>query len=241
MAHLTKIVKSCFSSIRRVLEQFHLLEKKSRVVVAVSGGVDSLVLLYLLNEYNQKFSQNWEIFACHIDPKFPNWDIAKLERCLKREGVEYKIIDTDIHNRIKNLSKKCFFCARERRYRLLEYAESINAFQIALAHHLEDVVETFIMNICYNGEISAMVPKQGVIQGRFFFVRPMYYIEKKQILAIADILGIPENMNLCPYYRLSKREKIRNFLKEIENEYPDVYKAIFNGMRNIKFPYLFGY
>ncbi len=233
-----KLLNPALSCIERVIDRFKILSQHSGVVVGVSGGRDSLVLLYLLNTYNKKFQKNWKIYTCHIDPGFPHWDTDYITRFSAQLEIPCKIIKTDIAWRIKNLKKKCFFCARERRRQLLQYAESLNVFQIALAHHLEDVVETFLLNIIYNGEISTFIPNQSVIQGRFSFIRPLYYIEKREIDKISSALLIPEKMNICPYYHISKRQRIREFLNEITLEYPDAYRSIFNGIKNIKPAYL---
>ncbi len=238
MEKISPLIKRSFSEIRRVTKHYGILGKNSSVVVAVSGGVDSYVLLYLLSQYNIRYSQKWDIYACHVDPGFTGWDSQNIAKFCRDINVECQIIKTNIDTRIKVLKKKCFFCARERRRKLLEYAESVNTFQIALGHHMEDVVETFLLNIIYNGEISTFVPVQSVIHGRFYFIRPLYYLNRKTIQKIGRTIGIPENTNLCPYYHLSKRQRIRDFLSEISNEYPEVYQSIFNGIRNIKRTYL---
>lgn len=234
------MLNPAFTKISRVIDRFNILSQNSYVVAGVSGGQDSLVLLYLLNEYNKKFQKNWRIYASHIDPGFPEWNTDYIIQFSDALGIPCKIIKTSIARRIKNLKKKCFFCARERRHQLIQYAEELNIFQIALAHHLEDVVETFILNIIYNGEISTFVPSQSVIRGRFAFIRPLYYLEKKEIRKISDALSIPADMNVCPYYQISKRQRIRELLGEISLEYPDVYRSIFNGIKNIKPAYLPG-
>jgi tRNA 2-thiocytidine biosynthesis protein TtcA len=238
LATVSRLINPALSSINKVIKRYKILEKNSGVVVGVSGGADSLILLFLLNEYNNKFKKDWEIYACHIQPDFPNWNSIFIEEFCKRLNIPLKIIKINIDNRLKTVEKRCFFCARERRRRLLEYAESLDIFKVALAHHLEDVVETFLLNIIYNGEISTFVPAQSVIQGRFLFIRPLYYLDKKNIQTIARTLRIPENINKCPYFKESKRERIRNFLNEVSKEYPDVYKSIFNGIFNLKKGYL---
>lgn len=238
MGQLKRLINNCLSLIRWAIERYQFLSKNSRAVVAVSGGVDSLLLLFLLNEYNRRFNQKWEIYPCHINPGFPNWNAEIIQNYAQKMGLSCKVIDTDISKRVKDSPKRCFLCARERRKKLLEYADSLNIFQIALAHHLEDAAETLIMNILYNGEISTILPKQPVIAGRFFFIRPIYYVAKKKIIELARLLNLPENMNICPYYSFSKREKIRRFIQEIEKEYPDIYQTIFSGIFNIRREYL---
>lgn len=238
MTKTLKLIKPAFPSVKKVINRYNILGKNSDVVVGISGGVDSMVLLFILKEYNHHFQQGWNIYACHIDPGFSEWNTNIIEDFCTGLEIPYKIVKTNINKRLQRVEKKCFFCARERRHKLLEYADSLNVFQIALAHHREDVVETFLLNIIYNGEISTIVPRQSVIQGRFSFIRPIYYFNKKEIQKIARFLKIPENVNNCPYYQISKRQTIRNFLNEIALEYPDTYNSIFNGIKNIKTSYL---
>lgn len=238
MAYLSRLINPALGAINKVIRLFKILGKNSGVVVGVSGGADSFVLLFLLNEYNKKFRQNWDLYACHIHPGFPDWQTEYIISFCENLSIPCKIINVNMEKRLRSVEKKCFFCARERRRRLLEYAESLNIFKVALAHHLDDVVETFLLNIIYNGEISTFVPAQTVIKGRFLFIRPMYYLDKKSILTIARALKIPENLNQCPYSQNSKRQRIRDFLNETSNEYPDVYKSIFNGIFNLKKNYL---
>jgi tRNA 2-thiocytidine biosynthesis protein TtcA len=233
-----RLVNSCLSLIRQAIDRHGFLEKNSRVLVGVSGGTDSLLLLLLLIEYQQKFHQKWEIHACHINAQFPDWEAGNVKKFFVEQKVPYTIIKTDIYKKIKNIKNKCYFCARERRKKLLETADKLGIFQIALAHHKQDVVETVFLNMMYNGEISTLVPKQPVIQGRFFFIRPIYYIDKEKIQRLAQIYRLPITRNICPYYKDSKREMVRNFLDSIKEKNPDVYKNMFRGVFHIKKTYM---
>ncbi len=223
---------------KQAIERHGFLERNSRVLLGISGGIDSRVLLLLLIEYDQRFDQKWDIHACHINPQFPEWDAEQLREFFKKNNVSYTIKKTQIYEKIKNVENRCYPCARERRKNLLEIADKLGIFQIALAHHKQDVVETMLLNMIYNGEISTVIPKQSVIQGRFFFIRPLYYIDKEKIRAIAHIYGAVEKSNVCPYYQKSKRETIRNFLEKIKIENPDVYKNIFRSIFHIKKSYM---
>ena len=222
----------------QAIERHGLLVKNSRVLVGVSGGVDSTVLLSLLLEYNKRFAQNWEIHACHVDAGFSQINTRAVEKFLKTSKVPYTIVRKTINNKIKNMKNRCYPCSRERRKTLLEVADQQSIFQIALAHHTHDAVETLLLNMIYNGELSTLTPKQSVIQGRYFFVRPLYYLAKEQIKNIAAVLGIRPQRNVCPYYRESKREMVRIFLDRIKIENPDVYKNIFRAIFHLKKTYL---
>ncbi len=223
---------------KQAIERHGFLEKNSSVLVGVSGGIDSQVLLSLLLEYNDRYKQKWDIHACHINPQFPQWDVHYVKKFFEKNNVPYTMRKTDIHKKIKNSQNKCYLCARERRKNLLEVADKLDIFQIALAHHKEDVAETILLNMIYNGEISTVIPKQSVIQGRFFFIRPLYYFEKERIKTTAQLYGLPERSNICPYYKESKREMMRDFLEKIKRENPDVYKNTFRSIFHIKKSYM---
>jgi len=224
--------------VRQAKERHGFLAKNSHVLIGVSGGVDSTVLLLLLLEYNERFSQNWEIHACHVDAGFSQTNTNFLEKFLRTSKVPYTIAKKNISTKIKETKNRCYPCSRERRKTLLEVADQHNIFQIALAHHTQDAVETLLLNMIYNGKLSTLTPRQSIIQGRFFFVRPLYYLSKEQIVNIATVLGLPKRRNICPYYKDSKRELVRNFLKKIKKENPDVYKNIFRAMFHLKKTYL---
>jgi tRNA 2-thiocytidine biosynthesis protein TtcA len=231
-------VKSGLSSIRYVLRRHSLLEKHTSILIAISGGIDSLVLLLLLHKYKELYQQMWRIRACHINPGFPGWDPAELREILATHGIESIMVKTDIHKKISKVNDKCFYCSRKRRSKLMEIAEKSNIPNIALAHHQEDVVETMLLNMLYAGRMSTLLPRQPIVHGRFVFVRPLYYLDKNTILEIARALDLKSSRNACPFYRDSRRELIRKLLNKIEKKNPDIYANIFHSIFNIKQAYM---
>lgn len=215
-----------------------MLEKHTSVLVGISGGIDSLVLLFLLKEYNDKYRQKWDIKTAHIDAGFPGWDPDQLHHYLSAKNIQITTVSTAIYKKIKNAADKCFVCSRERRKMLVEIAEGLDIFNIALAHHQEDVVETLLLNILYTGRMGTILPKQSIIRGRFSFVRPLYHLDKKNIIGIAGAYGLKSFGNACPYYEDSRREWIRESLQKIQSRNPDVYANIFRSIFNINKQYM---
>jgi tRNA 2-thiocytidine biosynthesis protein TtcA len=225
--------------LKRATERYGFLKKHTRVIVGVSGGVDSTVLLTLLHEYNKRYKQHWHLIACHIDINTTPQSLAPLEKLIAQNGIEIIKVKTRFKKNLQTEKiSRCYTCSRLRRQRLLETAESLNIFQIALAHHKQDVAETILLNMLYNGEISTLVPKQPVIQGRHFFIRPLYYFDKEHIKTIASIYRLPVSTKPCPYFKNSKREFVRKFLEQCRVKNPDVYKNIFRGIFHVKRTYL---
>jgi tRNA 2-thiocytidine biosynthesis protein TtcA len=231
-------IKSGLSSVRYTLGHHALLEKHASVLVAVSGGIDSMLLLFLLLQYNERYAQKWNIKAAHINQGFPGWDPAILEEYLLAKNVELIIASSKIHDRIRKVEDKCFFCSRARRRKLMVIAEDLDIFNIALAHHQEDVVETLLLNMLFTGRMGTLLPRQPIVRGRFTFVRPMYYMDKKIIVEIAQAMGLKNFGNPCPYYADSRREMIRQLLNQVEKKNPDIYTNIFHSIFNINKPYM---
>lgn len=208
--------------------------------MGISGGIDSLVLLFLLLDYNDKYRQNWDIKAAHIDAGFPEWDPDLLHRYLNAKNIHTTTVRTTIHKKITNATDKCFACSRERRKILIEIAEGLDIFNIGLAHHQEDAVETLLLNMLYTGRMATILPKQSILHGRFSFVRPIYFLDKKSIVEIARAYALEDFGNACPYYKDSRRERIRESLQRIQTENPDVYTNIFRSIFNLNKQYMPG-
>lgn len=229
-------VKTGLSAIRFTQKRHSILERHTSVLVGVSGGIDSLVLLFLLLKYNTKYKQNWDIKACHIDAGFPDWDSGSLGKYLAARKIP--IIIANINNKVNRVQDKCFICSKERRKKLMNVAEGLGIFHIALAHHQEDAVETLLLNMLYTGRMGTLLPKQPIVRGRFVFVRPLYYLDKKTIREIAVALDLESLGRSCPFYQDSRRELVRNLLNTIQEQNPDIYTNIFHSIFNINKPYM---
>ncbi|MBS4014883.1 MAG: adenine nucleotide alpha hydrolase family protein [Candidatus Latescibacteria bacterium] len=235
----SRIQKISHTYFRKAVTKHQLLNDGERVLVAVSGGIDSLVLIHLISNYNQRKRKNWDILAVHIKPNFPNWKTTALRTFLERQRIKYLISDIDISKKIDLREFSiCYVCARERRKRLFEIAEQHKINKIAFAHHLEDVNETFLMNLIYNSKTATFLPKQSFFQNRFFIVRPLYYFDKELILQYSKAYDIKKINNRCPYEKKNERGQIRKFLKSLEEKNPRIKTNIFWGINNIKYEYL---
>lgn len=168
----------------------------------------------------------------------PGYTRAFIEQFLESFPYDCTIVQDRIPTSSSGKMSTCYLCARQRRKRLLEVAEGMNIQQIALAHHKQDIAETLLLNMMYNGEISTLTPKQSIIQGRHFFIRPLYEYEKADIATIAKLYNIPSVETECPHFHKSKRNNVRSFLERCRRDNPGVYKNIFRAVTHIKRTYL---
>jgi tRNA 2-thiocytidine biosynthesis protein TtcA len=225
----------------RAMHDYQMLADQDRVMVAVSGGVDSLVLLAILRDWQLKAPIKYELMAVNLDMGFGAEEAELVAAQLARLGVEYLVEKTDIGPKAledEEGRSGCFYCARRRRNRLFEIARERNFTKIAMGHHKEDIIETFFLNMMYAGNLSTMVPKQDLFKGRLNLIRPMAYLEKAAIREIATELGVSPVANPCPLSEKSKRQEVRDLLESLYQKDGSLKSTIFSALANIKPDYL---
>ena len=197
---------------------YGMIAEGDRVLVGVSGGMDSMALLDLLNTpmvYVPPFS----VAAVHIDPGFdPSYDgyADACEGHLKEGGYDYVMEKTDIgplSHSDYNRKNPCFLCSRLRRKRIFEIAAAKGCNKIAFAHHRDDIIETLLINLFYGREISTMVPNQTIFGGKLHIIRPLAYLREGLVKKYAEERGFPVIENGCPTSRTSKRRYVKELLR----------------------------
>ena len=223
------------------MHHYAMLADGDQVLIAVSGGVDSLVLTLILKHWQQKAPISYKILAVYIDNGFDTSTGGKVTVQLQKIGVPFLIEKTDFWHRAAAAEEGksvCYHCARLRRNRLFAIAEEKGFSKMAFGHHKDDILETFFINLLYAGNISTMVPKQELFNGRMHIIRPMAYLEKKDILEIAAAAGIIPVKNPCPQDNDSKRQEARRIVAELSHLNPKVKSNIFAALSNIRQEYL---
>jgi tRNA 2-thiocytidine biosynthesis protein TtcA len=229
--------------IGQAMHRYDMLADGDRVLIAVSGGVDSLVLAWLLQYWRRKAPINYKIFAVHIDNGFDSQMGGKVAEQLQKIGVPYQVEKTDFWEKAAMAEEGksvCYHCARLRRNRLFSIAEQENFNKIAFGHHKDDIIETFFINLLYAGNISTMVPSQKLFNGRLHLIRPMAFLEKKEIQNIAEEVNIIPVKNPCPKDSDSKRQEVRKVVASLSDLNPKVKSNIFAALSNIRHGYLLG-
>src|SRR5210317_1688581 len=198
--------------IGQAMHDYSMLADGDRVLIAVSGGVDSLVLTWILNYWLHKAPIQYTISAIYIDNGFDSGTSEKVKEQLRKISVQCQVKKTDFGERAaaaENGKSACFHCAKLRRNLLFSIAEQHDFNKIAFGHHKDDILETFFINLLYAGNLSTMVPRQVLFEGRINIIRPMAYLEKKDIEIIAEKAQIMPVKNPCPKDADSKRQKAR--------------------------------
>ncbi|WP_033396241.1 tRNA lysidine(34) synthetase [Thermodesulfatator atlanticus] len=234
--------------IGRAIHRYELLAEGDRVLLGLSGGEDSLVLLSFLAEWRRKTPFRWELFAVHLDMGFDTpADHEKKIKALKdyceKLAVPFEVFFTNYGQMALEAKEKkvspCFVCSWFRRKHLFRLAGEKKYNKIAFGHHKDDLIVTFFLNMCYHGELATMLPKQEMFKGELYIIRPLIFVEKKLISAFAKKEALPVFKNPCPLSPYTRRAKMEKILEEkLYPENPKFKGNIFHAIFNCKPDYL---
>jgi len=236
-----KLFKTINKAIGKALHQYDMITDKDRIAVGLSGGKDSLSLMWFLKERLGRIPIHYDLFAIYIDPGFEGSFSEQLKSYCREMGYTIHVEVTDygvISHSAYNRENPCFLCSRLRRKRLFEIADNFGCNKLALGHNKDDIIETLFLNMCYAGEISTMCPVQSLFDGKFTVIRPLAYTDENIIRKFAENQNFPEFINTCPSAGISKRQEIKTFLNQIYRTNPKIKGNIFRSMSRVKPEYL---
>ena len=238
MSYVAKEVKRLAG---RAITRRHMIEDGDHVMVAVSGGKDSLSLLWFLRERIKWIPIDYRLTAVHVDPGFGAQSGNRLRSFLSEHGFEHRIVESDFgpraHSR-ENKENPCFLCSRLRRKALFELAAQMDCNKIAFGHHKDDLIETFFLNVFYGASVSTMLPVQEFFEGKVVVIRPFFMLDEDIIARYARSMGWPRIELGCPTAGSSKREVVKQMLKQFYRTNRKIKGNIFHAMQNVRAEYL---
>lgn len=219
------MLQSITGHIRRAIEDYNMIDDGDKVAVALSGGKDSITLLYALHTLRRFYPKHFDIIAITIDPDSDTFKTDKLEEMCKKLDVEYIIYHSDLSNILFNVREEknpCSLCANLRRGMLNTIAIEHGCNKLALGHHLDDVIETLLMNMCLNGNIHTFSPVTKFSGKDITIIRPMIYIYEKETRALARKMDFPVVGKCCPKDGFTMREYMKNIVIQMRKDIPKV-------------------
>jgi len=224
----------------KAIRQYQMIDDGDKVLVAVSGGKDSLVLLEALSAFLKYKVIDFKLEAIHIDVEDVGYLVDREFLKQHSESLGVKINFVTIEAGIENRGKKapCFVCSWHRRKTMFEYAKSNGFKKLALGHHLDDAVETLMINMAYHGHISSLPGKLKMFDGAMYLIRPLILLTDKDTAEYSNIRNYPKLKLPCPYEDVTKRTTARNLIKQLEEIHPKAKFNLFNSMNNIDEEYL---
>jgi len=223
----------------KAIADFNMIQRGDRVMVCLSGGKDSFTMLTLLNTLRKRSGNKFEVFAFTLDQAQPGWDDTTLHQWLRDRAIPYEILTRDTYSIVKEKIPEgktyCSLCSRLRRGIIYRYAEEKGFNKIALGHHRDDMIRTLMMSVLYNGDIRSMPPKLLSDNKKHIVIRPMCYVQEKDIITFATEQAYPIiPCTLCGSQENLMRKKITRLIDQLSEENPKVPSNMLHALQSIK-------
>ena len=225
--------------VRRAVDDYGMINEGDRVAVGVSGGKDSMLLLAALRQLQSYYPKRFELGAITIELGFEGMDFTPVKRFCEERGIEYTCVKTDIKEVVFDVRQEdnpCSLCAKMRRGALNNTLRERGMNKLALGHHFDDAVETFMMSLLFEGRLSCFQPVTYLDRSGVTQIRPLIYAGEQRIANLAAALELPIVENPCPQDKTSKRYEIKRLLKSMCGEYPDMKTKAFGAMQRLPLP-----
>ncbi len=223
-------LQKLYSYVRRALDDYNMIEEGDKVAIGISGGKDSLTLLYALNGLKEFYPKKFEIVALTVDMGYEIFDMSKVEDLCRELGVEYHIEKTQISKMIEG--KGCSLCSKLRRGAFLNASKELGCNKMAYAHNMDDAVETMMLSLIYEGRFSSFDPVTSYEDNSMSLIRPLIYTPASAIVGFANKYELPVVKNPCPYDKKTERTYIRELLKQINHHTPGVKDRMMTAIKN---------
>ena len=237
-AHFRKLQKKLRRQVSWAIRDFNMIEDGDVVMVCVSGGKDSYTLLDILLLLKRIAPIHFDIVAVNLDQKQPGYPEEVLPAYLNEQGIAHYILEKDTYSIVKSVVPEgktyCSACSRLRRGSLYGFAKQIGATKIALGHHRDDMLATFFLNLFHGGALKSMPPKLLSDDKQNMLIRPLAYVEEKDIIEYASLKEFPIiPCNLCGSQTNLQRAIINDMLREWDDAHPQRLASIFKAMQNV--------
>lgn len=228
-------LQQVYSLTRKAIDDYHMIQPGDHIAVGISGGKDSLTLLYALQGLRRFYPHPFTLCAVTIDLGFDNLNLDRIKTLCDSLEVPYHIVKTDISKIIfedRRESNPCSLCAKMRKGALNDAMKENGCNKVAYAHHKDDVVETMMMSLVYEGRFHTFRPVTYLDRTDLTVIRPLIYMKEADVIGFVNQYEVPVVKSPCPADGHTKREYIKNLLREINRETPGVKERMFTAIQN---------
>lgn len=226
-------MKRLASFVRRAANDYDMIADGDRIAVGISGGKDSLVLLTTLSQMRRYYPKKYELCAVTVDMGFAGADFSEIAELCRRLDVKYRVVRTEIARIIFDVRKEsnpCSLCAKMRRGTLHNAAQELGCNKVALGHHYDDAVETFMMNLFFEGRIGCFSPVTYLSNRKITLIRPLIYAQEKDVAYFARKRALPVMKSPCPEDHATERENMKQLLAKLERDNKGLRHRLFTAM-----------
>lgn len=228
-------LQKLMSLTRKAIDTYKMIDKNDKIAIGISGGKDSLALLYAMHGLKRFYPKKFDIIAITVDLGFKNVDFERIKSLCESLDVPYFIAKTDIAQIIfedRKESNPCSLCAKMRKGSLNDLAKENGCNKIAYAHHKDDVVETMMMSLIYEGRFHTFSPVTYLDRMDLTVIRPMMYVREADVIGFANLYELPVLKSPCPADGYTKRESTKELLREIDKDAPGVKERMFTAIED---------
>lgn len=227
-------LQQLLSYTRRALDEYHMIADNDKIAIGISGGKDSLTLLYALAGIRRFYPHPFELEAITVSMGFKDMDFSAVTRLCQKLEVRYTVVETDIADIVFNHRKEsnpCSLCAKMRKGAFNNKAKELGCNKEAYAHHYDDVIETMLISLIYEGRYHCFSPVTYLERADITLIRPMIYVQEPDIKGFRNAYELPVIKNLCPVDGYTKREYIKQLIKTLESESPGLRERLFHAIQ----------
>lgn len=224
---------------RQAVDDYQMISDGDRIAIGISGGKDSLTLLYALHGLMRFYPKNFELVAITVDLGFDGFDLTPVKELCERLSIPYTIVSTDIGKILFDIRKEsnpCALCAKMRKGAFNQAAKDLGCNKIAYAHHKEDLIETMLLSLIYEGRFYAFSPYTYLDRMDVSVIRPLIYVNEADVIGFKNKYQLPVCKNPCPVDGHTKREYVKKITKALENENPGVKDRMFHAIATGNLP-----
>lgn len=228
-------LQQVLSYVRKAVDDYKMINENDRIAVGISGGKDSLTLLYALNSLKRFYPNSFDIHAVTVDLGFENLNLDAIKSLCEDLGVEYTIVKTDIAHIVfeeRKESNPCSLCAKMRKGALNDAIKAAGCNKVAYAHHKDDVVETMLMSLIYEGRFHTFSPVTYLDRTELTLIRPLIYMNEADVIGFVNKHNVPVVKSPCPADGHTKREYIKTLLRQLNLESPGVKERMFTAIQS---------
>lgn len=228
-------LQKILSYIRRAVDDYQMIEAGDSIAVGISGGKDSITLLYGLHGLMRFYPKQFSIHAVTVDLGFDNLNLSQIQALCDELEVPYTIVKTDIANIVFNERQEtnpCSLCAKMRKGALNNAIKAAGCNKVAYAHHKDDVVETMLMSLIFEGRFHTFDPVTYLDRMDLTVIRPLMYMKEADVIGFINKYQLPVVKSPCPADGYTRREYVKNILKQLNKENPGVKERMFTAIQN---------
>ena len=223
-------LQQLLSFTRKAVDEYQMIQEGDHIAVGISGGKDSLTLLYALHGLKRFYPNKFELSAITVDLGYEEFDLSPVHELCQELGVPYKVVKTDIAHILfeeRKESNPCSLCAKMRKGALNDAVKEMGCNKVAYAHHKDDIIETMLLSLIFEGRFHSFSPKTDLT-----VIRPIMFVDEADVIGFKNKYNLPVVKSKCPVDGYTKRQYVKELVKQLNTEHPGAKNRMFTAILN---------